>query len=200
MYLDKLTKSLTGHAPSTSELIALATDLRINRGTFVDDAWGLTDNLIKRVDAIYREILKRPADSTGSTTFVNKLRSGGTENDVYVALLTSTEYTNANSSNSAYVDSLYKTLLGRTADTAGKNSWVTALNGGQSRASVALTFLTSDERRLKVIDSLYQSLLGHAADATNRATYLNRLRSGAATEDVNQWILASDEYYAKLLK
>lgn len=57
----------------------------------------------------------------------------------------SSEYLNANHSNDEYVDSLYRTFLGREADPEGRAYWMNRLNSGYSRESVFYGFANSIE-------------------------------------------------------
>jgi hypothetical protein len=201
VYIEGLSKALTGRAPTTSELGILANELIAGTRTIVvAGLWESNQHLATRVDSVYRSILHRPADPTGITVYVQMLQQGGTEDDLTRTLLASVEYASSHSSNSAFVDGLYRDVLARSADTAGKNGWVSALNGGLSRADAAKSFLQSDERRLKIIDSLYLGILGRRADVAGRTAYLNEMRNEITGEEIARRFLASDEYFARLTR
>jgi hypothetical protein len=164
----------------------------------VDQVWDTSDSLGRRVDQLYQSILRRPADISGKAANVAKLASGASENDLALTLLTSAEYASRHASNSAFVDGLYRDVLGRSADAAGRASWVALLDQGRSRADVAKSFLTADERYLKQIDSFYSAYLGRAADTGGRNSFLNGLRSGSLNiASAVESLLASDEYFAR---
>lgn len=57
----------------------------------------------------------------------------------------STEFQNAQFSNEEYVEIMYRTLLGRESDAAGKADWVNRLNSGQSKDDILRGFVYSPE-------------------------------------------------------
>ena len=48
-------------------------------------------------------------------------------------------------SNEEFIKNIYKSILGREADTSGLNSWVNSLNNGTTRSSVLNGFIASEE-------------------------------------------------------
>lgn len=91
------------------------------------------------------------------------------------------------------VDDLYRTVLDRPADEAGRAHWVAAIGSGLRLEDVAARFFGSDEYFARVggsnapfVDAVYRDLLGRTADAGGRAHWVDRLergelsRSGAA--------------------
>ena len=191
---------LTGHAPTSADLSSwsFAVSIGTSRLDLVDQVWDSSDSLGRQVEQLYQSLLHRPSDITGKAANIAKLTSGTSVTDLAQSFLTSTEYTQTHASNSAFVDGLYRDVLGRTADAGGKSSWVGALDQGRSRADVAKSFLTSDERYLKLIDGFYTSYLGRAADSGGRNNFLSGLKSGALSiASAAESLLASDEYFSR---
>lgn len=99
----------------------------------------------KFVVRLYRNIFNREADEWGLNDWTYRLQNGLTACDILEGFLYSEEFEISNFSNEQYVDILYRTLLGRNADAAGKADWVGRLNAGQSRSQILAGFAYSIE-------------------------------------------------------
>lgn len=99
----------------------------------------------KFVVRLYRNIFNREADEGGLNHWTGKLQNKTTASQVIKGFVYSTEFKNANFSNEEYVEIMYKTLLGRASDEAGKKDWVNRLNSGQTRDDVLKGFVYSPE-------------------------------------------------------
>ncbi len=98
-------------------------------------------------------------------------------------------------SSQSFVDGLYHSLLGRSALTDPNSSvWVSALNNGASRESVARGIWQSVEHRGIEVDSFYRTFLYRAADPNGRAFWVNQFLSGWTDTMVETAILSSVEY------
>ena len=98
------------------------------------------------VDRLYKQILGRECDPQGmaewTAVLVNHKSSGS---GVAYGFVFSPEFTNKNLCNTHYVEVLYKAFLGRTADKAGLDAWVKALDEGGCREQVFNGFAGSQE-------------------------------------------------------
>ncbi len=99
----------------------------------------------KFVVRLYRNIFNREADEWGLNDWTYRLQNGLTACDILEGFLYSEEFNISNFSNEQYVEILYRTLLGRSADAAGKADWVGRLNAGQSRSQILAGFAYSIE-------------------------------------------------------
>ena len=99
----------------------------------------------KFVVRLYRNIFNREADEWGLNDWTYRLQNGLTACDILEGFLYSEEFKISNFSNEQYVEILYRTLLGRNADAAGKADWVGRLNAGQSRSQILAGFAYSIE-------------------------------------------------------
>lgn len=153
------------------------------------------------VDQFYRALLHRAADAAGEALWVSALVNGRSEADVVVAFLTSVEYTATHPDSASYVSGLYEDVLGHPADPVGAASWQALLqSGAQSRAQLALSFLSSTEAYLIAIDSFYTDLLGRPADSGSEQSYLAALQAGEFTPAaITTLFLASDEFLARAI-
>ena len=94
----------------------------------------------------YKIILGRDADEGGMKTWVNELNSGRkAAAEIIDAFVKSAEFQNKKHSSADAVEILYKAMLGRGSDAAGKASWVSQLENGQPLTAVINGFCASAE-------------------------------------------------------
>ena len=93
----------------------------------------------------------------------------------------------------AYVENLYRALLGREGDKAGIQIWAGRIRSGIAPSTVVASFLNSDEWFGRVVDANYQSWLGRRADSSGRAYWIGRMRAGLSPESVASTFVASGE-------
>ena len=98
------------------------------------------------VNRLYSEALGRAADEDGRRTWVTDLVSNGaTGANVAYGFVFSPECQANTTDSAAFVQVLYRTLLGREADGSGLESWLQVLASGESREKVFEGFVNSDE-------------------------------------------------------
>ena len=140
----------------------------------------------------YDEVLHRSADPQGKQIAANALSSGLSKHDLEVSLMESPEFNASHSDNTSFVTELYQDSLGRTPDSAGLNTWKSALDSGRSRDSVVRSFLDSDEAENDTIKSLFGHYLKRPVDDGGLQVYRNILRSNPHSEDfIAESIIAS---------
>ena len=98
------------------------------------------------VTRCYEIILGRSPDPGGLETWYNELNSGRkAASEIIDRFVNSQEFLGKHYSNDECVEILYKTMLGRTPDAAGKAHWVAKLDAGQPFAAVINGFCISSE-------------------------------------------------------
>ena len=135
------------------------------------------------VEAVYRAVLDRNADSGGLSWWTGNLNGAELSRlQVVQGIRNSPEHFGQE------IDVFYATLLGRAADPQGRAYWVKQLENGTREEQIAFDFLDSPEYLSKgdkyFVDAMYLSLLGRSFDATGEAYWLNELgddSSGAPT-------------------
>ncbi|MDD1984028.1 DUF4214 domain-containing protein [Pseudomonas asiatica] len=179
-----------------------------NGGSLTDVANALLDssefagvNNAADVNDLYEALLGRgTADDAGASVWTELLANGGSLADVAAAISVSAEAQQLDASNGSFVQSLYEAALGREADEAGLDNWVSQLFNGASRAEIAQAIVGSAEAASKAnsdfIDSLYQSALDRTADDAGKAHWAAQLEAGASQADVAIAIVGSDEAIA----
>ncbi|MGE1084328.1 DUF4214 domain-containing protein [Pseudomonas shirazensis] len=177
----------------------------VNDGTSLTDIANAFLNSAEFADAVnatdinelYQALLGRSAEEGGSNTWQELLANGGSLSDIAAAIAVSAEAQELDASNATFVSSLYTNVLGREAEEAGLDNWVSALYNGSSRAEVAKAIVGSTEATAKsdgdFIESLYQSALGRASDEGGKATWAEVLANGGTHADVALGIIGSAE-------
>ena len=106
-----------------------------------------SDEQIKAyVSRCYKIVLGRDADEGGMKTWVNELNSGRkAAAEIIDQFVSSAEFKNKKVSNADAVEILYKAMLDRPSDSAGKASWLTQLDSGKPLQVVINGFCGSAE-------------------------------------------------------
>lgn len=143
---------------------------------------------------LYPWLLEREPEPEGLTHWRDALAGGMSRQAAIVGFVTSAEYGARYPGNEAWVDSLYRKLLGRNPDPAGFEAWTGRLAAGTSREAVARGFVDSDEFCRTYATSLYRTFLRREPEPAGLDAWAARLRSGTPHQDVLVGFLASDEY------
>jgi hypothetical protein len=146
-----------------------------------------------------KKYLNRAADAAGLSGNVAALGQGAPDEQVAAALLASAEFfADAGGTNTGFVQALYQDVLGRRYGQAELANWVTALQGGVSRAAAVAAFLASGEYHQLLVESAYQHFLGRAADGTGLAALVGAFNAGQTDESVLAPLVTAAEYVARL--
>ncbi len=98
---------------------------------------------------LYYAAFGRPPDAPGLHYFITAIRAGGTVPQIAADFVRSAEFLSLygpNLTNAAFMDLLYKNVLGRAADPGGKTYWVERLTIDKlTRANVLNFFANSEE-------------------------------------------------------
>ncbi|MBR3515254.1 MAG: DUF4214 domain-containing protein [Lachnospiraceae bacterium] len=94
---------------------------------------------------LYKNCLGRDAEYEGLNTWCGDLAQGQSGTHVAYGFVFSNELLEKNLSDEEFVDMLYRTIIGREPDAAGKADWMAALAAGESREHVFNGFLQSVE-------------------------------------------------------
>ncbi len=95
---------------------------------------------------MYNNFLQRDPEEKGLNHWYNQLTKGDADGAVIVEqFLNSNEFLGRNLNTDAFLNVLYQGILGRNADTKGKQSWVDTSKKGVSRNYIAANFVTSNE-------------------------------------------------------
>ena len=97
--------------------------------------------------------------------------------------------------NEDFVEALYQTILGRTADTDGKAVWLNALASGVSREELMTQFVAAakannedlsafNNANEEFLNEIYGTLLNREVDSSGLETWTNLLNNGASKAEV----------------
>ena len=146
------------------------------------------------VTDLYFSLLDRAPDPAGLASWRNQLQQGMGRQAAIVAFLDSAEYTGKHPQDEAFVDSLYRRLLGRPPDTPGLQFWVQQLQTGTPRFEVARGFVLSEEYCRNHARTLYQRYLRRAAEPAGLQWWTTQLTQGVNHQDATIGLITSDEY------
>jgi len=184
-------------------------------GTTVTDASGPAGQVYE----LYEGLLGRAPDPLGYAHWLDALAHGQSLVAVARDILGSGEYIAAHGRPAAptdadFVNELYGTVLGRTADEDGRAHWLDALSHGLSRPEAAFAFALSAENIaqdapalakgvfapdpvVSEVARLYYGLLDRAPDRDGLLLWSQEIKDGHLSEaGVARAILAAPEYAA----
>jgi subtilisin family serine protease len=124
------------------------------------------------------------------------------ENILAQILSTNAYFQAAGGTNAGFVNNLYQTLLGRTADAAGASLWVGLLQGGASRMSVIQAIEQTPEAEATRVAHWYQDDLGSTLSLSQLKAnagvkfWAGLLSSGESDKVVLGDILSSSAFWA----
>ncbi len=147
------------------------------------------------VATVFTSYLERPIDAPARTYWADVLTTRPLDH-VEIAVLASPEsYAKAGGSSAGYVDRLYRRLLGRGPDAAGQAYFVTLLDSGSSRSTVARLIHGSSEARRHRVAIVVTALLDRAPTPTERDALAERLRTSRDVRVVAADVVATDEFH-----
>lgn len=197
-FIKGLYQSTLLRAPDAAGLANWLTALNANAQTREQIAYGFvnsTENRTNQVTFFYKYFLNRTPDQPGLNNHVAYLQSGADEAQLMTNFILSPEFSGQNN-NASFVNLMYYAILGRQADTAGFNNWLTALNAGSlTRQDVVNGFVRSREGIDRVLNSFTSSYLKRTITATEVTTFTGLLNTGSTFGTVAARVLSSTEFY-----
>jgi len=160
---------------------------------------GLT---VEPVNRLYMAYFHRNPDADGLRYWVWRLRGGTPLGAVSSGFTQSPEFISTYGAldDAAFVDLVYRNVLGRPADAAGANYWVAQLRArALDRGGVMVNFSESPEYRAATaawndVVQLYIGLLRRSPDQAAIDFWVPAIRGGRSLADLAGTILASGEY------
>ncbi|MGH7134936.1 MAG: DUF4214 domain-containing protein, partial [Pirellulales bacterium] len=200
-YVTAVYHDVLGRAPDASGLVYW-TDL-LDQGTAIGSvAMAIAHsgeyyaNFVIKPD--YSKLLGRAADDAGVSYWTAKMEAGLTDQQLEADLVSSDEFfQSAGGANAAWIDAVYKLVLGRPADASDADYWLKQLSGGATLLGVAQDIANSQENDAQLIKSDYFHYLGRMADDAGLAYWLTQFAGGETNEDVIAGFTGSAEYYAE---
>ena len=167
------------------------------------------------VDILYHTLFDREPDTSGKNHWLDLLAQGSSRDSVLYGFFNSQEFYNLAarfhvtairpidqiSGLYGYINRFYALVLGREADQAGFDYWVSALvNKTKRGGDIAKGFFKSNEyinRHLNnttFIDICYKAFFDRAPDSEGKSLWLSRLNQGASVDDILDGFIGSQEF------
>src|SRR5207302_1429800 len=156
------------------------------------------------VNQAYQRFLFRPADGSGSAYWTRQVVMVNhiTLEALMGKLAGSNEYFwwRARGDNSTFIQLIYYDILGRAADTAGYNNWLSQLNNGtKTREQIATALATSTEYFDNYVHAMYRRYLHREADTAGYNNWTSQLINGSIrSEAFIAGLVGSAEYFGNL--
>ncbi len=136
---------LTGFVNSI-EFDAICIESGIDRGDLTSDLEIIPEGLYDFIKRTYLYALEREGEEQGINYWVQKIAADITTPEIAAkSFFLSAEYTQKNTSDDVFIQSLYQTFMDRDADEGGFAYWQQKLQAGESRESVLEGFSKSTE-------------------------------------------------------
>ncbi len=143
-------------------------------------------------DATFQRLLGRPA---GAADWTALLQSGVPPEQLVSGVLGSDEYyQRAGGSDRAWIDALYRELLGREPAPPEVDGQLATLARGAARPDIAYALTQTEEYRRRFLAGLFQQYLGRAPTDDELRWLLAALATGQPTSAVRAALLGSGEY------
>ena len=161
---------------------------------------------VEPVARLYLAYFGRDPDFSGLMFWANQVRAGYPLQFVSDSFATSSEFRQryGSLSNTAFVDLVYRNVLGRGADAAGLSYWVGQLNSGAlNRGGVMLNFSESGEYRWGTwartdVVMAYLGFLRRSPDAAGLNYWMGMLYGGYGMGGLISGFINSPEYRHRL--
>lgn len=209
--------SMGGDARSSSEIMASfrldpdglpAIDKVDIQGAKAADLKAVVDARAPKVataQRLYSAFLGRPADSAGLAYWTGELDKGVSVRTLAARFANTAEFRNGRGelSDSAFVDAMYRSILGRGADAEGRAFWLDRLASGVSRADVVASFANSRENQAKTANlsyvvTAYHVLTGSVPSRSEVADQVAKLDEGqfkvTVVEDIALTAKSAEEW------
>ena len=210
--VDQQYQDFTGKAPTTAQSnqwVAAITNCSTTADAFIVSLLpaDLTVNDDARLVRLYLAYFNRPPDPDGFAYWQRQLDAGKGLINAARKFAESPEFkrTYGSLSNGAFVDLVYRNVLGRTPDASGRAFWLTRLdNGTKNRGDVMINFSESSENvRTKTnhvqVFRLYRSMMQKFPGSTAYFDLLDPiLDSGKSLADAAKTIRLSPAYDARV--
>ncbi len=164
-----------------------------------------------QVARLYEAYLSRPPDAAGLRFWTDQRAAGASIESISQAFATAPEFTDRYGAldDGAFVDVVYRNVLGREPDAVGRSHWVAQLGEGLSRGSMMVGFSDSAElvaststtgpssSRDSQIHRLYRAYFLRSADAGGQCFWSRQLAGVLTLEQISESFAASPEFRSR---
>ncbi|HEY4376761.1 MAG TPA: DUF4214 domain-containing protein, partial [Acidimicrobiales bacterium] len=153
---------------------------------------------IRQVNRIFNGYLRRNLDASGQAYWNGRVAGGTKLRDIRAGVIASPEYFTHQGlgDNSDYVDAVYRDVLGRTPDAAGKAYWLGRLDGGALRSAVASSLLAAPESLNAIIRDSYRQLILKEPAASSLTSWQPKIKNlHDGEQQLQAYLAASSDYF-----
>ena len=162
-------------------------------------------NTVQQVSRLYLSVLGRAPDRGGLAFWTNRRKAGVPLATLATQVMATREFTSRYGAPDevAFVDLLYRNVLGRDGDPTGRAYWIGALTGRRlTRTQVVMLFSESPENKARTaalveVTVLHLGLVYAQPTATEKADWATARAGGARLEDLALDLLVSERYFAR---
>lgn len=184
-----LYNSLLGRTPSVSDMNFWANTYTLSgQAAVVNGILHSAESFTRIVNSYYTTYLGHGGDPGGLTFWTNQLLAGASLESVQIGFLSSAEFIATH--NSDFVQSLYRAVLHRTADSTGFTYWYSQLPT-LGLSGIAGSILNSGESRTDVISAYFKAYLHRNAGAGDVSFFLTQ----GGFLNIQAQIFSSGEYF-----
>lgn len=131
---------------NSNEFDSLCTSYGIARGFMKEDGKPITPGISRFAERLYTKILGREGEKEGIEYWSLMIANGTcTPQQAAASMYASAEYKNKQTTNVQYVESLYRTFMGREPEVGGVSYWKNLLTNGTTRENILEGFANSAE-------------------------------------------------------
>jgi hypothetical protein len=198
-FLTQAHRDLLGRAPTKDEVKYLHSVLESGAATRYQVALAILSSpeyRTKLARNILKEFFRRGATPAEASSGKNQL--GAHSDEAYKAVLMgSQEYFTkcSHSDDESFVQHVYRDLLHREVDPGALTAEMNKLKNGESRETIVIGLLSSDEYFGRTIRQLYKDLLNRDPTPAELAASRSKLKSGGSVEQLKANLMGSAEYY-----
>jgi photosystem II stability/assembly factor-like uncharacterized protein len=151
------------------------------------------------IKADYTKFLQRSPANPEISAWLGAFHTGLSDEGFAANLLGSAEYFNNSAkgggSNNTWVNAVFHDVLNRSPNPGEPQPFLTQLQNGVSRVTVALEILQSTEYRQDLVNGYFTKFLNRSGTQAQTAPFVTQLSQGVSDEKVIAEIVASPEYY-----
>ncbi len=188
-------------APVTGKSAGLASDLLganpSTRTARTAAATGVVNSLDGRRAAaadVFQQAFGRAIDPSGRAYWSNKLVTISRPEMLSRVTGSSEFYRKAGGTTPTFVDAVYQSVLGRTADPSGRAYWIKRLNNGRSVEGVARSLVASTEYRRHRVNETFGRILDRAPSTGERDYWMTKIAT-TRIELLLATLASSPEFY-----
>ncbi|WZP00035.1 DUF4214 domain-containing protein [Isosphaeraceae bacterium EP7] len=200
-YVGQLYSQAVGRAPTGTDLAAQLAGFR-RAASLLPGTLGIVGSAearAKLVTTYYLSYLGRTPDQAGLQANLAAFDRGATPQTLLNAFLVSPEFygIGGNTSDSGWINNLYRATLARVASQPEINAWLGVLQSNpNARGNLPLSFIGSREWTEGTVRDVYYRYFGGSPAPDTLASAGRDLRAGVSTEVVTARLLASAGNYA----